>query len=92
MTQVNVISITSAVCMCGKVCKNLRGLKIHHLSRGQVKQHTGAVASMQSVVVLTTEPGQTEEEPGLVLPHSARNLQATRVHMQDRKSEQCRVR
>lgn len=27
MTEVNGISITSAVCMCSKVCKNLIGLK-----------------------------------------------------------------
>eukprot|EP00064_Thunnus_orientalis_P014686 superscaffoldBa00002586_g14733 len=79
--QTDLLAMTQAngqltVCICGKVCKNLRGLKIHQTKmaclRGeQVKQCAGAVANTTDSVVLATEPGQTEEEPDLESPHSA---------------------
>lgn len=59
---------TSAVCLCGKICKNARGLKIHQsrmkcLEKQQAPQCTRLV------------PGESEEEQGLEAPHRAQSLQ-----------------
>lgn len=87
----------SAVCICGKVCKNLKGLKIHQakmacLRRDQVKLRSGTAAGVAVTVTPAAEPGETEEEPGPESPHSTRNLQATLIHLQSRKSEHRRVK
>ncbi|XP_075304756.1 retrovirus-related Pol polyprotein from type-1 retrotransposable element R2 [Odontesthes bonariensis] len=63
---------TSAVCLCGKVCKNPHGLKIHQtkmkcLTGTQVVQRTGPV------------PSETQEEPGQESTHSAQTLHAPQV-------------
>ncbi|XP_061896833.1 uncharacterized protein LOC133645919 [Entelurus aequoreus] len=97
MTQANGQRITSAVCICGKVCKNSRGLKIHQtkmacLGREQVKRRSETAADATVPVVPAAEPGQTEEEPGPESPHSTRNLQATRFPPPSRKSEHRRVK
>ncbi|XP_077372334.1 uncharacterized protein LOC144033646 [Festucalex cinctus] len=74
----------SAVCPCGKVCKNPRGLKIHQtkmgcLTRTQVVQRTGLV------------PGETQEEPGRESTHSAQTLYAPQALPRFRHSEHRRV-
>ncbi|KAK0145691.1 hypothetical protein N1851_015413 [Merluccius polli] len=76
---------TSAVCLCGKVCRNPRGLKIHQtkmkcLTGRQVVQRTGPV------------PGETQEEPGPESPHSAQTLHAPQATPQVRHSEHRRVK
>ncbi|XP_073720025.1 uncharacterized protein [Misgurnus anguillicaudatus] len=62
----------SAVCPCGKICKNARGLKIHQsrmkcLEQRQVPQCTGQV------------PGESEEEQGPEAPHRAQSLQVVQT-------------
>ena len=96
-THANGQRITSAVCICGKVCKNPRGLKIHQtkmacLGKEQVKRRSGTAADATVPVVPIAEPGQTEEEPGPESPHSTRNLQATQVPPSSRISEHRRVK
>lgn len=96
-TQANGQRITSAVCICGKVCKNLKGLKIHQakmacLRRDQVKLRSGTAAGAVVTVMPAAEPGETEEEPGPESPHSTRNLQATQIPPPSRKSEHRRVK
>ncbi|RXN24139.1 reverse transcriptase [Labeo rohita] len=63
-------------CMCGKSCKNLKGLKIHQTKMGcmrreQAEQRTEAVQSMA--------PGETEEEQDPESTHSVQNFQAQRA-------------
>ncbi|XP_038147774.1 uncharacterized protein LOC119787807 [Cyprinodon tularosa] len=74
---------TSAVCKCGKVCKNLKGLKIHQTKmrclRNPVEQRT--------VPVPSTASGETEEDPGPESPHSAQSLHALPATPQSRASE-----
>ncbi|XP_073731592.1 uncharacterized protein [Misgurnus anguillicaudatus] len=75
----------SAACICGKVCKNRHGLKIHQakmkcLREKQVEQRTGLA------------PGETQEEPGPESPHSAQNLHAPQASTQIRHSEHHRVK
>nr|XP_014269084.2 uncharacterized protein LOC106676625 [Maylandia zebra] len=60
---------TSKTCICGKLCKNQRGLKVHQarmkcLERQSEVQRTGP------------EPGETQEEPGQEAPHRAQSLHA----------------
>lgn len=62
----------SAVCICGKVCKSLRGLKIQTKMVCLGKEQ----AVQRRVFIPVATPGETEEEPGLESPHSARHLQA----------------
>lgn len=76
---------TRAVCRCGKVCKNLHGLKIHQakmkcLTGRQVVQRTGPA------------PGETQEEPSPESPHSAQSLHAPQGHPQVQHSEQQQVK
>lgn len=54
-------------CICGKVCKNNRGVKIHQarmkcLGGGEAAQCTGV------------QPGEVQEGPGPESPHSVQNL------------------
>ena len=61
---------TLSRCICGKTCKNQRGLKIHQsqmkcLEGGNREQHAGA------------SPGKTEEVQGQESYHSAQSLQAS---------------
>ena len=61
---------TTRRCICGKICKNERGLKIHQgrmkcLVQGSEAQRTGL------------DPGETREEPGRETPHRAQNLHVT---------------
>lgn len=68
MNQANGQWNTSAVCICGKLCKNLKGLKIHQarmasLRRDLVKQCSGMAAGSTGPVAPATEPSETEEEP-----------------------------
>lgn len=62
ITLANGKSTTSAFCICGWVCKDLRGLKIHLtkmacLMNGQETQCTEEVASTRISVVPIKEPG-----------------------------------
>ncbi|KAL1258987.1 hypothetical protein QQF64_009564 [Cirrhinus molitorella] len=96
ITQANGQQNMNAVCICGKVCKNHKGLKIHQakmacLRRNQVEQRSGMVNGATVLVAPTAEPGEMEEEQGPESPHSTRNLQATQVPPLGRKSEQQRV-
>lgn len=75
---------TSAVCSCGKVCKNQHGLKIHQakmkcLTGKRVEQHIGPV------------PGETQEEPGQESTHSAQTLHAPQASPYVRHSEHHQV-
>lgn len=59
--------MTNATCICGKLCKYYRGLKIHQartkcLEQESEVQHTGL------------EPGETQEEPGQEATHRAQSL------------------
>ncbi|XP_016087054.1 uncharacterized protein, partial [Sinocyclocheilus grahami] len=59
----------NVTCICGKLCKNHRGLKIHQarmkcLERESEVQRTGL------------EPGETQEEPGQEATHRAQSLHA----------------
>ena len=61
---------TLSRCICGKTCKNQRGLKIHQsrmkcLEGGNREQRAGA------------SPGKTEEVQGPESYHSAQSLQAS---------------
>ena len=61
--------ITAMICHCGKICKNICGLKIHQARiKCQVetsqRQCTGA------------SPGETQEAQGREAHHSAQSLQA----------------
>ncbi|KAJ8337956.1 hypothetical protein SKAU_G00369220 [Synaphobranchus kaupii] len=63
---------TNLTCVCGKICKNPRGLKIHQakmkcLVRVQLEQCTGS------------NLGEMQEEPGQESTHSAQNLQVPEV-------------
>ena len=59
----------SSKCVCGKTCKNLRGLKIHQgrmkcLVEGRQEQRTGQ------------DPDQTQEKQGQEVHHSTQSLHA----------------
>ena len=61
--------IMSSKCVCGKTCKNLRGLKIHQgcmkcLIKGRQEQCTGQ------------DPDQTQEKQGQEVHHSTQSLHA----------------
>lgn len=58
----------STECFCGKVCKNLRGLKIHTTKMGCVQ--TGQAAQRTGNL-----PDEMLEEQGLEPNNSAQNLQ-----------------
>lgn len=59
--------VTTVVCTCGKVCKNVKGLMIH-----QAKMGCLCPGSVQR----TGKPGETQERQGPVPNHSTQNLQA----------------
>jgi hypothetical protein len=66
-TNGNGDTTTTAVCRCGKTCKNSRGLKIHQarmkcLENEHVSQRTDATSD------------ETQEEPSQEAPHSAQSL------------------
>lgn len=69
-TNANEIQTTNLRCICGKVCKNPHGLKIHQtrmkcLRKEPIVQRTGF------------NPGETQEEhPKVESPYSAQYLQA----------------
>lgn len=81
----NEIMTTNTEYVCGKVCENPRGLKIHQAKMKcvqivQASQHTG------------TTPGETQEEQGQESPHRAQSLQMTHAPLTRRASEHQRVR
>lgn len=83
-TKRNGKTTTSAVCPCGKVCKNSHGLKIHQAKMRcwtgtQVVQRTGPV------------PGKTQEEPSRESTHSAQTLHAPQALPRFKHSEHRRV-
>lgn len=83
-THANEETTTSAVCSCGKACKNRHGLKIHQakmkcLTGKQVVQRTGR------------EPGETQEEQGPESTHSAQALHAPQAPSYAKQSEHRRV-
>ena len=61
---------TLSRCICGKTCKNQRGLKIH---QGQMKCLEGANREQRA----GASPGKTEEVQGQESYHSAQSLQAS---------------
>lgn len=71
---------TSMRCMCGKICKNKRGLKIH---QAKTKCSEGIGATQRTGV----QPGETKEGPGPESPHSARNLQVSSTNPMNIKSK-----
>ncbi|XP_056127556.1 uncharacterized protein LOC130105540 [Rhinichthys klamathensis goyatoka] len=85
-TNANGQSTTSAVCKCGKVCKNTTGLKIHQTKMGCLRK----LVTQRTVPVLSIAPGETEEEPGPDTYHSAQSLQAPQATPQSRPSERRR--
>ena len=76
-TLANVQRTLNAKCICGKECKNIRGLKIHQarmkclIGEGQL-QRTGV------------QPGQTREEPSRETHHSAQPLLAPSLPRPDK--------
>ncbi|GAA6109066.1 uncharacterized protein LOC109140823 [Tachysurus ichikawai] len=75
----------NAVCPCGKICKNARGLKIHQsqmkcLEQRQAPQCTGLV------------PGESEEEQGPEAPHRAQSLQVVQTDPPVMQPENRRIR
>ncbi len=67
-TQDNGTTTTmTSQCICGKIRKNQRGLRIH---QGRMKCLAAARTAQRTKVT----SGQTEEEPGLEATHSARSL------------------
>ncbi|KAK0151167.1 hypothetical protein N1851_007647 [Merluccius polli] len=72
-------------CTCGKVCKNIHGLKIH---RARMKCPLGAEATQRTGVT----PGETQEVPGPESPHSAQNLQVLQTNSSSIKSDRRRIK
>ena len=71
--------------MCGKICKNEKGLKIHQ-TRMKCKER------LEAPQCTGLEPGETEEEPGPEAPHRAQSLQVVQTVPSIRKSEKRRIR
>lgn len=67
MTCGNRQPTTSKKCICGKICKNSRGLKIH---QSRMKSLEGKVVTQHS----GSSPSEMQEEPGPESPHSTRSL------------------
>lgn len=67
------LSTTTATCFCGKVCKNLRSLRIHQTRMGCTRR---TQAEQRTEPVPSTDPGEMEEEQEPESPHSVQNLQA----------------
>ncbi|RXN12199.1 reverse transcriptase [Labeo rohita] len=68
-TQDNGTTTTTVQCICGKSCKNERGLRIH---QGRMRCLKAAVTMTQRTEVTTS--GKTQEEPGSEATHSAQSL------------------
>ena len=68
-THANDPRMTTTTCGCGKVCKNLRGLKIH---QAKMKCGGGEGPEQRS----GTLPGETQEVQGQDTHHSAQSLHA----------------
>ena len=60
-------ALGNAVCSCGKVCKNNRGLKIH---QGRMKCSQAVQVEQRTVTQIT---GETERNPSQEANHSAEN-------------------
>ncbi|XP_063050368.1 uncharacterized protein LOC134445223 [Engraulis encrasicolus] len=69
----NGLTTTRVSCMCGKSCKNLRGLRIHQTKMGCTRRKQ---AEQRTEAVHSTAPGETEEEQDPESTHSVQNLQA----------------
>lgn len=67
MTHDKGITTTTIQCICGKSCKNERGLKIH---QGRMRCVTAAMTTQRTEVT----SGKTQEEPGPEATHSAQSL------------------
>ncbi|XP_035990671.1 uncharacterized protein LOC118562404 [Fundulus heteroclitus] len=84
MTQANG-QTTNVTCICGKLCKNHRGLKIHQakmkcLDRDNEVQRSGLV------------PGETQEEPGQEATHRAQSLHVPQTLNPSRVIPQQRIK
>lgn len=77
-THANGITITNVRCICDKVCKNPRSLKIHQARMKCMEQE-------REVQRTRFDPGETQEEPGQESPHRARSLHA------EEPSNPCRI-
>lgn len=71
--------------MCGKICKNEKGLKIHQ-TKMRCKER---LLAPQCTGV---EPAETEEELGPESPHTAQSLQVVQTVPLNRHSEKRRIR
>lgn len=78
-------TLTIRECLCGKICKNEKGLKIH-LGKMKCKER------LQASQCTDQGSGETEEEPGQEAPHSARSLQEVSAVPLSRQSETRRIR
>ncbi|KAK7915663.1 hypothetical protein WMY93_011424 [Mugilogobius chulae] len=76
---------SSKKCVCGKTCKNQRGLKIH---QARMKCLEVEIPAQRTGV----QPGETQEEPGLELPHRAQNLQVKGTSPPSMKFEKRRIK
>ncbi|KAK0134731.1 Retrovirus-related Pol polyprotein from type-2 retrotransposable element R2DM [Merluccius polli] len=85
MTNSNGQTLTSRECLCGKICKNEKGLKIHQ-SRMKCKEQLHASQCTGLV------PGETEKAPSPEAPHRAQSLQVVRTVPSTRQSEKRRIR
>ncbi|XP_049336392.1 uncharacterized protein LOC125802421 [Astyanax mexicanus] len=84
MTQANGHT-TNVICICGKLCKNHRGLKIHKarmkcLDKDNEVQRSGLV------------PGETQEEPGQEATHRAQSLHVPQTLNPSRVIPQQRIK
>ncbi|XP_056097411.1 uncharacterized protein LOC130076370 [Rhinichthys klamathensis goyatoka] len=84
-THGNENTTTIMECICGKICKNRHGLRIH---QAKMKCMQKEVESQRT----GTTPGETQEEPGPESPHSARSLQVTQPPDAHRTSKHRRVK
>ncbi|KAK7919075.1 hypothetical protein WMY93_010359 [Mugilogobius chulae] len=76
---------SSKKCVCGKTCKNQRGLKIH---QARMKCLEVEIPAQRTGV----QPGETQEEPGLELPHRAQSLQVKGTSPPSMKFEKRRIK
>ena len=72
-------------CTCGKICKNIHGLKIH---QARMKCPLGAEAAQRTGF----QPGETQEGPGSESPHSAWKLQVLEANRSSIKSDRRRIK
>lgn len=79
-TLANGQTTMNAVCKCGKVCKNQRGLKIHQTRMGCLRKQV----MLRAVSVLVTAPDETQGEQGPESPHSVPDPQAASATTEQR--------